>query len=96
MKEIKALIQPFMADNVIDSLREIARLPGIVVSPVNAFSRGDPNAVKYGRIGDRKIFVCEAADVIDIRAAGKRPCLLRIPAIRAVPGLTPTAGWECR
>ncbi len=33
MKEIKAIIQPFRLDHVIDALREIEDLPGITVSP---------------------------------------------------------------
>jgi nitrogen regulatory protein P-II 1 len=37
MKEIKAIIQPHMADKVIDGLREIMELPGLIVSTVNAF-----------------------------------------------------------
>jgi nitrogen regulatory protein P-II 1 len=37
MKEIKAIIQPHMADKVIDGLREIMDLPGLLVSTVNAF-----------------------------------------------------------
>lgn len=37
MKEIKAIIQPHMADKVIDGLREIMEMPGLVVSTVNAF-----------------------------------------------------------
>ena len=40
MKEIKAIVQQFMAEKVINSLREdIAHLPGITVSLVNGFSR---------------------------------------------------------
>lgn len=42
MKEIKAIVQQFMADKVIDCLREQAHLPGITVSPVSGFSRSDP------------------------------------------------------
>lgn len=39
MKEIKAIIQPFMAEKVIDALAAINRLPGITVSEVNGFGR---------------------------------------------------------
>jgi nitrogen regulatory protein P-II 1 len=34
MKEIKAIIQPFMFDKVIDALREHGGLPGVTVSEV--------------------------------------------------------------
>jgi nitrogen regulatory protein PII len=41
MKEIKAIVQPFMADKVIDKLRSLPRLPGLTVSTVHVFSRCD-------------------------------------------------------
>ena len=39
MKEIKAIIQPFMADHVIDALRAMPGLPGVTVSEVKGFGR---------------------------------------------------------
>ena len=39
MKEIKAIIQPFMAEKVIDALAAIQGLPGITVSEVKGFGR---------------------------------------------------------
>ena len=39
MKEIKAIIQPFMADHVIDGLRAMPGLPGVTVSEVKGFGR---------------------------------------------------------
>ena len=39
MKEIKAIIQPFMAEKVIDALAAISGLPGITVSEVKGFGR---------------------------------------------------------
>jgi nitrogen regulatory protein P-II 1 len=39
MKEIKAIIQTFMLDKVLDGLREIEELPGITVSEVHGFGR---------------------------------------------------------
>ena len=41
MKEIKAIVQPFMADQVIDRLRSLPHLPGLIVSTVHVFSRCD-------------------------------------------------------
>jgi nitrogen regulatory protein PII len=41
MKEIKAIVQPFMADKVIDRLRGLPHLPGLIVSTVQVFSRCD-------------------------------------------------------
>lgn len=40
MKEIKAIIQPFMADHVVAALREMPELPGVTVSEVRGFGRG--------------------------------------------------------
>lgn len=39
MKEIKAIIQPFMAEKVIDALAAIDGLPGITLSEVKGFGR---------------------------------------------------------
>ena len=39
MKEIKAIIQPFMLDRVLDGLRGIENLPGLTVSEVHGFGR---------------------------------------------------------
>lgn len=39
MKEIKAIIQPFMLDAVLDALRKIDGLPGVTVSEVRGFGR---------------------------------------------------------
>lgn len=39
MKEIKALIQPFMLSKVVDALRKIPQFPGITVSKVQGFGR---------------------------------------------------------
>ena len=44
MKEIKAIVQPFMADKVIDKLRSLPHLPGLTVSTVHVFSRCDCEA----------------------------------------------------
>lgn len=40
MKEIKAIIQPFLADHVLTALREMPELPGVTVSQVMGFGRG--------------------------------------------------------
>lgn len=42
MKEIKALVQPFLLDKVIDSLHQVRHLPGLTVSTVQGFQRSDP------------------------------------------------------
>lgn len=52
MKEVKAIVQPFLADRVIDSLREVAHLPGITVSSVNAFSRSDAGSEPSEHVED--------------------------------------------
>src|SRR3990167_11250907 len=40
MKEIKAIIQPFMLSKVIDALKEIPHMPGVTVSEIKGFGRG--------------------------------------------------------
>jgi len=40
MKEIKAIIQPFVVDHVLAALRQMAELPGVTVSEVKGFGRG--------------------------------------------------------
>lgn len=52
MKEIKAIIQPFMLDEVLQALHEIEGLPGVTVSETRAISveRG-----KYAQIVKNKL-----------------------------------------
>lgn len=40
MKEIKAIIQPFLLSKVIDALKELEELPGVTISEVRGFGRG--------------------------------------------------------
>ena len=39
MKEIKAIVQPYMLTKVIDCLRSVEDLPGVTVSEVRGFGR---------------------------------------------------------
>lgn len=39
MKEIKAIIQPFMLAKVINALKELEELPGVTVSEVKGFGK---------------------------------------------------------
>lgn len=39
MKEIKAIVQPFMLSKVMDSLRKLDNLPGVTVSAVQGFGK---------------------------------------------------------
>lgn len=39
MKEIKAIIQPFMLDKVLEGLHDIEELPGLTVSEVRGYGR---------------------------------------------------------
>jgi len=52
MKEIKAIIQPFMLDRVLHALAAIDKLPGVTVSPVTGWGRtrgeGASDAVQEG------------------------------------------------
>lgn len=49
MKEIKAIIQPFLLSRVVEALKEIEGLPGVTVSEVHGFGRaravGSPNTI---------------------------------------------------
>lgn len=40
MKEIKAIIQPFLVSKVVDALKEFEGLPGVTVSEVKGFGKG--------------------------------------------------------
>jgi len=60
MKEIKAIIQPFVADQVLAALREMPELPGVTVSEVKGFGRGralgDPDSSDEAEVfGTKKI-----------------------------------------
>lgn len=39
MKEIKAIIQPFMLEHVLHALADISELPGVTVSPVTGWGK---------------------------------------------------------
>lgn len=52
MKEIKAIIQPHMLTNVIDSLRGVDELPGVTVSEVRGFGRGRARSAKNKIVED--------------------------------------------
>ncbi|HSA34341.1 MAG TPA: P-II family nitrogen regulator [bacterium] len=53
MKEIKAIIQPYMLDSVCDALEEIEGIPGLTVAQIQGFGRGNEagsdDAEKEGR-----------------------------------------------
>ena len=40
MKEIKAIVQPFLLSRIVEALRDHPTLPGITVSEVQGFGRG--------------------------------------------------------
>ena len=50
MKEVKAIVQPFMKEKVLDALRQLEGLPGVTVSEVigcgkaPAVAQGEPDA----------------------------------------------------
>ena len=54
MKEIKAIIQPFLLSRVVEALKEIDGLPGVTVSDVRGFGRaravGSPDTVVDGTV----------------------------------------------
>jgi nitrogen regulatory protein P-II 1 len=52
MKEIKAIIQPFLLSKVVDALKEIEDLPGITVSEVRGFGKGRARNAAYKVVED--------------------------------------------
>lgn len=48
MKEIKAVIQPFMLENVLDALREYGDLPGLTVTEVLGWGKSRTAIVPGG------------------------------------------------
>lgn len=54
MKEIKAIIQPFLLSKVVEALKQIEGLPGVTVSEVHGFGRakavGSPGAFLDGNV----------------------------------------------
>lgn len=54
MKEIKAIIQPFLLSKVVEALKEIKGLPGVTVSEVHGFGRaravGSSNTIVEGTV----------------------------------------------
>lgn len=46
MKEIKAVIQPFMLESVLDVIREHSEFPGITISEVNGWGRSRASNAK--------------------------------------------------
>ena len=51
MKEIKAIIQPFLAEKVIATLHTIPDMPGVTVSEVRGFGKGH---LPTGSVADEK------------------------------------------
>ena len=49
MKEIKAIIQPFRLDAVIDALRQHPELPGVTISDVVGFGRQKAVGTPHGQ-----------------------------------------------
>lgn len=62
MKEIKAIIQPFMLDAVLDALHQIEGLPGVTISETRAISseRG-----RYAQILKNKLEVMVEDGMVD-------------------------------
>lgn len=54
MKEIKAIVQPFLLSKIVEALREIEGLPGVTVSEVHGFGRaraaGSPGSFLQGTV----------------------------------------------
>ena len=60
MKEIKAIIQPFLADHVVSLLREMPQAPGVTVSTVTGFGKagtmeGEPEVEGDAVFGRKKV-----------------------------------------
>lgn len=62
MKEIKAIVQPFMLSKVVEALKEIEGLPGITVSEVHGFGRA-PAAGSLSTTTDESVEYVKKAKV---------------------------------
>lgn len=86
MKEIKAIIQPFMADEVIGALRAMPGLPGLTVSRVKGFGRshitGNPDELD-ATFGAEKI---KLEIVVPAHMAEKVTCMIAERAHTGNPG----------
>jgi nitrogen regulatory protein P-II 1 len=49
MREIKAILQPFMVQHVLDALQELEGLPGVTVSEVRGFGRGGAETSRWSQ-----------------------------------------------
>jgi nitrogen regulatory protein P-II 1 len=63
MKEIKAIIQPFMLNHVLDALREIEGLPAVTVSEVQGI---DVERGVYDPVTKTKLEVMVPDDLVEI------------------------------
>ncbi len=52
MKEIKAIIQPFMLANVINALKEMEDLPGVAVSEIKGFGKSKADNAAHKIVED--------------------------------------------
>lgn len=52
MKEIKAIIQPFMLPKVINALKMLENLPGVTVSEVKGFGKGRAEDAEHKVVED--------------------------------------------
>ncbi len=52
MKEIKAIIQPFMLSKVVDALKKIPHFPGITVTKVQGFGREKAESASHRIVED--------------------------------------------
>lgn len=73
MKEVKAIIQPFMLDKVVDALVDIEDLPGVSVSHVQGFGKSwdrfGPHKQVRGRVAwvhKVKLEVMVADAIVDV------------------------------
>lgn len=57
MKEIKAIIQPFLLSKVVEALKEIEGLPGITVSDVRGFGRARAVGARDAMLQDNVEYV---------------------------------------
>jgi nitrogen regulatory protein P-II 1 len=68
MKEIKAIIRPFKLTDVLTELHSIEGMPGIAVSEIKRFGRGDTKKIDTGLIdsvAEIKIEVVVPEDLVE-------------------------------
>jgi nitrogen regulatory protein P-II 1 len=65
MREVKAVIQPFVLDKVIDALEEVPGIPGITVSEVRGFGKSHEDGEAVRDVKKIKLEIMVPEDMVE-------------------------------